>query len=86
MGTPSHRLFHHTYSFISISDLYKRRQFPLDSIMKPLTGKPENEFQLFVKFKKAVLILNYVFELIKNISGISPFPESTCEDIEGTHK
>lgn len=48
--------------------------------MKPLDGKPENEFLLFFKFKKATLILNYLFEIIKNISGITAFPEGTCVD------
>lgn len=42
--------------------------------MKPLNGKPENEYLLFVKFKKATLILNYIFEIIKDIAGISEFP------------
>lgn len=48
--------------------------------MKPLDGKPENEYQLFLKFKKSVTILNYLFDIMKNISGITAFPEGTCID------
>lgn len=33
-----------------------------------------------------MVILNYLFSIVKNLAGISPFPEGTCEDVTKQNK
>lgn len=46
--------------------------------MKPLDGRPRNDFFLLSNFRTSMVILNYTFSIIKNLAGISPFPENSC--------
>ena len=80
------RYFHHTYAMVSVKTLWERNQYTFDSIMKPLNGKALNDYFLLQNFRKSMVILNYLFSIIKNLAGISPFPEDTCKDIASNNK
>lgn len=54
--------------------------------MKPLDGRAKNDFILLSNFRTSMVILNYLFSIIKNLAGISPFPEDSCKDIKSINK
>ena len=54
--------------------------------MKALDGRAVNDFILLSNFRTSMVILNYLFSIIKNLAGISPFPDDSCKDINSMNK